>query len=245
MSFPTHRPRRLRRTEALRNLVRETRISTSGLIYPMFACPGTKVRQPVSSMPGIAQQSVDQLLEDAREVEQLGIPGIILFGLPESKDATGSSSTHAQGIVQRAVEAIRAANLNLVVITDVCLCEYTDHGHCGVIENGEVAERRHARNARQPSPQPRPRRRRHRRPQRHDGRPRRRHSRASSTTTSSNIFRSWPTPPSTPPPSTARSATPPNPRRNSATAAAIRWIPRTPAKPCEKSRSTSTKAPTW
>ena len=139
MSFPTHRPRRLRRTEPLRNLVRETRISTNGLIYPMFACPGTKSRQPVSSMPGIAQQSVDQLLEDAREVEQLGIPGIILFGLPESKDATGSSSTHAQGIVQRAVEAIRKANLNLVVITDVCLCEYTDHGHCGVIENGEVA----------------------------------------------------------------------------------------------------------
>ena len=139
MSFPTHRPRRLRRTEALRNLVRETRISTNGLIYPMFVCPGTKVRQPVSSMPGIAQQSVDQLLEDAREVEQLGIPGIILFGLPESKDATGSSSASAQGIVQRAVEAIRKANLNLVVITDVCLCEYTDHGHCGVIENGEVA----------------------------------------------------------------------------------------------------------
>jgi porphobilinogen synthase len=139
MSFPTHRPRRLRRTEALRNLVRETRISTNGLIYPMFACPGTKVRQPVSSMPGVAQQSVDQLLEDAREVEQLGIPGVILFGLPESKDATGSSSTHAQGIVQRAVEAIRNANLKLVVITDVCLCEYTDHGHCGVIENGEVA----------------------------------------------------------------------------------------------------------
>jgi len=139
MSFPTHRPRRLRRTEALRNLVRETRISTAGLIYPMFVCPGAKVRQPVSSMPGIAQQSVDQLLEECREVEQLGIPGVILFGLPESKDATGSSSTHAQGIVQRAVEAIRKANLNLVVITDVCLCEYTDHGHCGVIENGEVA----------------------------------------------------------------------------------------------------------
>src|SRR5579863_3214925 len=139
MSFPTHRPRRLRRTEALRGLVRETRISTSGLIYPMFICPGTNVRQPVSSMPGIAQQSVDQLLEECREVEQLGLPGVILFGLPESKDATGSSSTLPQGIVQRAVEAIRKANLNLVVITDVCLCEYTDHGHCGVIENGEIA----------------------------------------------------------------------------------------------------------
>ena len=143
----------------------------------MFACPGTKVRQPVSSMPGIAQQSVDQLLEDAREVEQLGIPGVILFGLPESKDATGSSSTHAQGIVQRAVEAIRNANLKLVVITDVCLCEYTDHGHCGVIENGEVANDATLEILAKPGALSRPRRRRHRRAQRHDGRSRRRHSR--------------------------------------------------------------------
>jgi porphobilinogen synthase len=139
MSFPTHRPRRLRRTEALRNLVRETRLSTSGLIYPMFVCPGTNVRQEVSSMPGITQQSVDRIVEECREVESLGIPGVILFGLPESKDATGASSTSPHGVVQRAVEAIRKANLKLVVITDVCLCEYTDHGHCGVIENGEVA----------------------------------------------------------------------------------------------------------
>ncbi len=139
MSFPIHRPRRLRRTEALRNLVRETRLTTSGLIYPMFVCPGTNVRQEVTSMPGVAQQSVDRVVEECREVEALGLPGIILFGLPESKDATGSSSTSPQGVVQRAVEAIRKANLNLVVITDVCLCEYTDHGHCGVIENGEVA----------------------------------------------------------------------------------------------------------
>jgi porphobilinogen synthase len=139
MSFPIHRPRRLRRTEALRNLVRETRLTTSGLIYPMFVCPGTNLRQEVTSMPGVAQQSVDRVVEECREVEALGLPGIILFGLPESKDATGSSSTSPQGVVQRAVEAIRKANLNLVVITDVCLCEYTDHGHCGVIENGEVA----------------------------------------------------------------------------------------------------------
>jgi porphobilinogen synthase len=139
MSFPTHRPRRLRRTEGLRSLVRETRLTTAGLIYPMFVCPGTNVRQEVSSMPGIAQQSVDQIVEECREVEALGIPGVILFGLPESKDATGTSSTQPQGVVQRAVEAIRKTNLKLVVITDVCLCEYTDHGHCGVIENGEVA----------------------------------------------------------------------------------------------------------
>jgi porphobilinogen synthase len=139
MSFPTHRPRRLRRSEALRDLVRETRLTASGLIYPMFVCPGTKVRQEVSSMPGIHQQSVDQILEEAREVESLGIPGIILFGLPESKDPRGASSISAQGVVQRAIEAIRKAKLKLLVITDVCLCEYTDHGHCGVIENGEVA----------------------------------------------------------------------------------------------------------
>jgi porphobilinogen synthase len=138
MSFPIHRPRRLRRTEALRSLVRETRVATSGLIYPMFVCPGTNVRQEVSSMPGVAQQSVDKILEECREVESLGLPGVILFGLPESKDATGASSTSPQGVVQQAVEAIRKANLNLIVITDVCLCEYTDHGHCGVVENGEI-----------------------------------------------------------------------------------------------------------
>ena len=139
MSFPVHRPRRLRRTEALRGLVRETRLTIAGMIYPMFVCPGTKVRQEVTSMPGIFQQSADQIVEECRQVEALGIPGIILFGLPESKDPRGESSLQAQGVVQRAIEAIRKANLNLVVITDVCLCEYTDHGHCGVIENGEVA----------------------------------------------------------------------------------------------------------
>lgn len=139
MSYPTHRPRRLRRTEALRGLVRETRLSAAGLIYPMFVCPGTKVRTEVSSMPGIFQQSADQIVEECKEVEGLGIPGIILFGLAESKDARGTSSTSAQGVVQRAIEVIRKAKLNLLVITDVCLCEYTDHGHCGVIENGEVA----------------------------------------------------------------------------------------------------------
>lgn len=139
MSFPTHRPRRLRRTEALRGLVRETRLTTAGMIYPMFVCPGTKVRQEVSSMPGIFQQSPDQIAEECREVAGLGIPGIILFGLPESKDPRGDSSISAQGVVQRAIDAVRKANLNLIVITDVCLCEYTDHGHCGVVEHGEVA----------------------------------------------------------------------------------------------------------
>jgi porphobilinogen synthase len=105
----------------------------------MFVCPGQKVRQEVSSMPGIFQQSADHIVEECREVESLGIPGVILFGLPEKKDPRGMSSVAADGVVQRAIEAIRKAKLKLLVITDVCLCEYTDHGHCGVIEDGEVA----------------------------------------------------------------------------------------------------------
>jgi porphobilinogen synthase len=138
MSFPIDRPRRLRRTEALRGLVRETRLSAAGFIYPMFVCPGNKVRKEVRSMPGIYQQSADQIVKECREVEALGIPGVILFGLPEKKDARGASSLVADGVVQKAIEAIRKAKLNLLVITDVCLCEYTDHGHCGVIESGEI-----------------------------------------------------------------------------------------------------------
>ena len=139
MSFPVHRPRRLRRSEGLRNLVRETRLSAAGFIYPMFVCEGNKIRQEVRSMPGVFQQSIDLIVEECREIESLGIAGIILFGLPDSKDSRGTSSTSAQGVTQRAIEAIRKANLKLLVITDVCLCEYTDHGHCGVIENGEVS----------------------------------------------------------------------------------------------------------
>ncbi|HET6144636.1 MAG TPA: porphobilinogen synthase [Candidatus Acidoferrales bacterium] len=138
MNFPVTRPRRLRRNEAIRSLARENRLSTHGFIYPMFVCPGTKVRNPISSMPGVAQQSVDMLVEECREVEQLGIPGIILFGIPDKKDALGTGAYAADGIVQRAIEGIRKANLNLLVMTDVCLCEYTDHGHCGIVEDGEI-----------------------------------------------------------------------------------------------------------
>jgi porphobilinogen synthase len=132
------RPRRLRRSEAIRSLARETRLSAHGFIYPMFVCPGKNVRNPIASMPGVAQQSVDTFLEECREVEQLGIPGIILFGIPGKKDALGTEAYAADGVVQRAIEAVRRANLNLLVMTDVCLCEYTDHGHCGIVENGEV-----------------------------------------------------------------------------------------------------------
>ena len=139
MTFPVDRPRRLRKTELLRRLVRETRLSADSFIYPLFVCPGSSVRQEVASMPSVFQQSADRIVEDCREVESLGIPGVILFGLPETKDPRGVSSLAKEGVVQRAIEAIRKAKLNLLVITDVCLCEYTDHGHCGVIENGEVA----------------------------------------------------------------------------------------------------------
>ena len=138
MTFPVSRPRRLRRSEALRGFVRETRLSVGGLVYPMFACPGTKVRTEVSSMPGIYQQSADQIVEECREVAELGIPAVILFGLPEHKDELASEAYDANGAVQRSIEAIRKAKLNLLVITDVCLCEYTSHGHCGVIKGEEV-----------------------------------------------------------------------------------------------------------
>ena len=138
MSFPLHRPRRLRRTEKLRNLVRERDINTAGFIYPMFVCPGRKVRREVDSMPGVYQQSVDAIVEECREVESLGISGVILFGLPETKDPRGMSSLDSDGVVQQAIEGIKKANLGLLVMTDVCLCEYTDHGHCGLAENGEI-----------------------------------------------------------------------------------------------------------
>jgi porphobilinogen synthase len=138
MTFPVHRPRRLRRSEALRGFVRETHLSMSGLIYPMFACPGKNVRVEVSSMPGIYQQSPNQIVEECREVADLGVPAVILFGLPARKDETGSEAADPHGAVQRSIEAIRKAKLDLLVVTDVCLCEYTSHGHCGVIKDGEI-----------------------------------------------------------------------------------------------------------
>jgi len=138
MSFPQHRPRRLRRSEALRGLVRENRLNAASFIYPLFVWPGTNVKREVSSMPGVYQQSADKIVEECREVEALGIPGVILFGLPTAKDSRGAISYAPDGVVQKAIEAIRRANLKLLVITDVCLCEYTDHGHCGVVEKGEI-----------------------------------------------------------------------------------------------------------
>src|SRR5689334_17328151 len=131
-SFPDYRPRRLRRTEALRRLVRETHLQASQLVLPLFVRAGTGIRQPVSSMPGVHQTSVDELLRDARAAEAAGIGGVLLFGIPETKDATGSSAWDERGPVQEAVRALKRECPRLVVITDVCMCEYTDHGHCGV-----------------------------------------------------------------------------------------------------------------
>jgi porphobilinogen synthase len=138
MSFPLHRPRRLRRTELLRNLVRERSINTAGFIYPMFVCTGTNFQHEVGSMPGVYQKSPDKIVEECRELEQLAISGVILFGLPDRKDPRGTASLAADGVVQQAIEGIKKANLNLLVMTDVCLCEYTDHGHCGVVKGGEI-----------------------------------------------------------------------------------------------------------
>lgn len=133
MSFPEDRPRRLRRTPNLRRMVRETSLSVDNLIFPLFVCPGKGVRREIGSLPGQFHLSVDQLAREAEEVAKLGIPAVILFGLPERKDEVGSEAWHPEGIVQRAIRAIKKAVPDLVVAADCCFCEYTTHGHCGVI----------------------------------------------------------------------------------------------------------------
>ena len=138
MPFPTHRPRRLRRGEALRSLVRETRLSARSLVYPLFVCPGAKVKDEIRSMPGNFRWSVDLLVEECRAAHDLGIPAVILFGIPEAKDEVGSGAYDPNGIVQRAVRAVKKALPNLLVICDVCLDEYTSHGHCGLVKDGEI-----------------------------------------------------------------------------------------------------------
>lgn len=137
--FPEYRPRRLRRTEALRRMVRETTVTPGDLILPLFVVPGRGVRRPVGAMPGVDQTSVDELLRDAAEALELGIPAVLLFGIPETKDEVGSGAYAEDGVIQQAVRTLKEQLPELVVITDVCLCEYTSHGHCGVIRNGTVA----------------------------------------------------------------------------------------------------------
>ncbi|MEX2176576.1 MAG: porphobilinogen synthase [Pirellulaceae bacterium] len=134
--FPTTRLRRLRYHPAIRSLVRETRLSPAGLVLPLFARTGKNVRQPIGSMPGHAQLSIDLIAEEAAAAARLGLGGIILFGIPAEKDATGSDSYADRGIIQQAIKAAKDAAPDLLVMTDVCLCEYTDHGHCGVVDSG-------------------------------------------------------------------------------------------------------------
>jgi len=139
MTFPKTRLRRLRRSATLRRMVRETRLSRDDLVLPLFVVEGRGVREPVSSMPGVLRFSADAVVTEAKRVRDAGIPAVLLFGIPDRKDARGSGADDANGVVQRAVDAIKSAEPDLCVITDVCLCEYTDHGHCGIVENGDVA----------------------------------------------------------------------------------------------------------
>lgn len=133
-----HRPRRLRRTENLRALVRETRLAPEDFILPLFACAGEGVRREIPSMPGVHNLSVDEIAKEAAAAREIGVKGVLLFGLPETKDEKGSGAYHKHGVVQQAVRAIRETTPDLVIMTDTCLCEYTSHGHCGVVSDGEV-----------------------------------------------------------------------------------------------------------
>ncbi len=138
MTFPATRLRRLRMNESVRKMVRETRLAPENFIYPMFVCPGHGVKKEISSMPANYQWSVDLLVEEARTVKSLGVAGVILFGIPASKDEKGSSGYDDQGIVQEAVRALKREVQGLLIVTDVCLCEYTSHGHCGIVRGEEI-----------------------------------------------------------------------------------------------------------
>lgn len=138
MYFPSYRPRRLRRNANIRRMVRETHLRVDDLIYPMFSAFGENIKKEISSMPGIYQQSIENIVIEAQEVFDLGIPAVVLFGIPETKDAVGSDAYCETGIIQETVRAIKKTVPKLTVITDVCMCEYTDHGHCGLIKDGDV-----------------------------------------------------------------------------------------------------------
>jgi porphobilinogen synthase len=143
MAFPKDRPRRLRRTEWLRSLVRETTLAPDDLVWPLFAVPGSRVRNPVKSMPGVFQLSVDELVAEAQKGWECGVRSAILFGIPEHKDPVGSGAWEENGIIPRAIRALKESVPGLVVMTDVCMCEYTDHGHCGVLKPPRVGGKGH------------------------------------------------------------------------------------------------------
>jgi len=138
MQYPEYRPRRLRKNELMRRLVRETQLSVDDLIYPLFVIEGTKVKKPIASMPGNFQLSIDYLVEEVKQTRDLGIPAVLLFGIPDRKDEMATGAFVKQGIIQKAIRAIKKSVPDILVVTDVCLCEYTSHGHCGMLEGDEV-----------------------------------------------------------------------------------------------------------
>src|ERR1700730_2971389 len=140
MAFPATRLRRLPRTAALRDMVRETSLTPEAFVYPLFVCPGTAVRKEVRSMPGVFNLSVDEAVKEARQVRSLGIPAVILFGLPETKDEVATGAWSENGIVQQAARAIKSEVPHLIVVGDVCLCEYMSHGHCGVVRKAKMPQ---------------------------------------------------------------------------------------------------------
>jgi len=138
MNYPEYRPRRMRRTEGLRRMVRETRLSVDDFVYPLFVVPGSGIEKPIGSLPGQFNLSIDKAVDMASRTADLGVPAVILFGIPEKKDAVGSEAWKETGIIQKAIRAIKKARPQLVVMADACFCEYTDHGHCGVLHDGEL-----------------------------------------------------------------------------------------------------------
>jgi porphobilinogen synthase len=138
MTHPLYRPRRLRESTLIRRIVRETRLGVENLILPMFAVHGRGVREPIGSMPGVSKLSVDELLKEAKDAASMGIPAVLLFGIPQSKDPRGSEAYAEDGIVQQVARAVKETIPDLLVITDVCLCQYTSHGHCGLVEDGRI-----------------------------------------------------------------------------------------------------------
>jgi porphobilinogen synthase len=138
MYYPIYRPRRLRKNEKLRSLIRETQLSINDFIYPMFVVEGKGIKKEIKSMPGVYQLSLENFVKEAKAVQKLGIPAILIFGIPKKKDEVGSQAYHPKGIVQQAIKGVKKACPDLIVITDVCLCEFTSHGHCGIIKDGDV-----------------------------------------------------------------------------------------------------------
>ena len=248
MTFPLQRPRRLRRTPALRRLVAETRSRVDDLVAPLFVREGIDEPQPIASLPGVVQHTRESLRKEVAELAELGVPAVILFGVPARKDPVGSEAWNPDGIVQVALRDLRdEVGDGMVLMADCCLDEYTDHGHCGVLTpDGRGRQRRHPRAVRPGRGRPGRGRGRRRRAQRDDGRPGRAPSAPPSTPPGTSTPPSSPTRPSTPRPCTARSATPSTcGSPAAATARATSRTGATPARRWSRSRPTWPRAPTW